>query len=74
LQKSIGAGGCFGEIALIKNIPRTATVTAKKRSCLLTLSKEEFYQVLKYSLFTGIQIENVVADRLSALGKDLQTI
>ena len=38
----MGAGESFGEIALLRRIPRTATVTAMSRLEVRTLAREEF--------------------------------
>ena len=42
-------GDFFGEIALIDNIPRTATVRARTPCLLLVLSREEFLDVVRAS-------------------------
>ncbi len=43
-------GDSFGEIALLKNVPRTRSVRALKKSILLTLTREKFEQLVLPSL------------------------
>jgi len=43
---SLGVGGYFGELALLRNEPRAATVSAKTDVKLLAISREHFSQVL----------------------------
>ena len=74
VKKKIGAGGFFGEIALIKNIPRTATVTAETSATLLYLSKEEFQDILSANILTGVNLDAVARERMAHLGSEVARI
>ena len=54
-------GDCFGEIALLRDIPRTATVTAQQPLSTLTLGREEFLTAV-----TGNSTSMAAADALAA--------
>jgi CRP-like cAMP-binding protein len=62
--KTLGRGDWFGEIALVKNMPRTATVRSMSQTTLLSLSKKDFYDTMQHSLMTGIEFNKLADERL----------
>jgi voltage-gated potassium channel len=60
----LDAGDFFGEIALIRNSPRTATVTARSRCQLLVLDVKDFQRFLASSPQIGEIIADAAARRL----------
>ncbi len=64
LLKSLTAGDFFGEMALIHNAPRAATVTTKTNVVVLELDKEGFNRVLKYSPSVSMAMVSEISNRL----------
>lgn len=62
--KEIGVGGFFGEMALIHNAPRTATVRTLEPTRVLEVEKEAFDNVLKRSTYVALTIVREVSARL----------
>jgi hypothetical protein len=60
-RPTLQRGDCFGEIALLRNIPRTATVTADQPLRTLALGREEFLTAV-----TGNSMSKAAADALAA--------
>ncbi|MFZ5470374.1 MAG: cyclic nucleotide-binding domain-containing protein [Myxococcota bacterium] len=59
-------GDHFGEIALLRNVPRTATVRTLTDSLLLVLSRDVFLQALGADLALSARAEEIAEARVSA--------
>jgi signal transduction histidine kinase len=64
LLKSLTAGDFFGEMALIHNAPRAATVQAKTNVIVLELDKDGFNRVLKRSPSVAMAMVEEISSRL----------
>ena len=62
----MGPGESFGEIALLRRIPRTATVIAISRVEVRTLGREEFLAAVTGDPESAESAEEVVSTRLQA--------
>lgn len=60
---SLGDGEVFGEIALLRNVPRTATVRTTSDTLLLVLSREVFLAALNADLSLSERVEAIAASR-----------
>lgn len=64
LLKTLRAGDFFGEMALIHNAPRAATVSAKTDVTVLEVSKEAFDRVLRNSPSISLAMVREISNRL----------
>ena len=61
---ALGAGQCFGDVALIDTSPRTATVQAKTHCQAIEISGHGLYQVYQYNVDEFIKILSNIAKGL----------
>ncbi len=63
----LGAGGYFGEIALIRDVARTATVTTKSETVLYALDRDDFLAAVTNHAPSAEAAEEVVSSRLAGI-------
>ena len=63
---AIQPGEFFGEMALLEQLPRTATATALERSQVFLLYRSQLESILNYHPRIGVQIMTHLAQLLSA--------
>ncbi len=71
---TMSAGDHFGEIALLRDVPRTATVTAKSEVSLYALERDEFLSAVTGHPASVEAADAVVASRLSGLRPGMASI
>lgn len=64
-QRELGPGDGFGEIALLRDIPRTATVTAEGSLQTLILRRDDFLAAVTGNPTSAAIADSVASDRLS---------
>jgi uncharacterized protein YhbP (UPF0306 family) len=64
---SLGPGQFFGEFAILRDRPRTATLTALEPSRLLALERDTFRDIVAESLGTTKDFDEIVRARLRSL-------
>lgn len=65
---TLGPGEPVGEIALLADSPRTATVVAKTAGALLSLDRDGFFEFFRTHLGIGERLERVAGARIPAGG------
>lgn len=66
---TLGPGQFFGEVAVLRDIPRTATVRAVAPTTLLAMPREAFRSLVAQSLSTTQNLDDVIQRRLGELGE-----
>jgi MFS family permease len=62
----LGPGDSFGEIALLRDVPRTATVRAIADATLVSLAQDEFLSAVTGHTDSAAAVEAVVTSRIGA--------
>ena len=66
VRRDLVAGDCFGEIALLLDVPRTATVIATTTAQLRSLRRADFLAAVAGHVASRAAADRVVAERLDA--------
>ena len=66
LVRILGAGDVFGEVALLRDVPRTATVSATTPTTLLTIRRMDFLAAVLGSPASAEAVEQLVSSRIGA--------
>jgi hypothetical protein len=69
-----GPGGYVGEIALLRDIPRTATITARSDCELLSLDRDEFIGAVTGHAPSAVAADAVVLARVGTLPRGIRSI
>ena len=62
----VGPGDCVGELALLNDSPRSATVTVQNDSILLSLDRAQFQQIMFSDFRAGLELEQLASGRTSS--------
>lgn len=69
----LGKGDVVGEIAILCDVPRTATVRAEEELVTLEISKEPFFKLLNEFPTIAVEILRELAKRLERTNAQLRT-
>ena len=69
---SLGRNAVIGEIAILCDVPRTATVIAKERTVTLKINKETFFRLVTEFPQMAVEIMRELARRLEKTNEQLR--
>jgi CRP/FNR family transcriptional regulator, cyclic AMP receptor protein len=67
--ETVGQNGIFGEMALIDDSPRSATVVALTDVTVAPIQEQQFLFMVKHTPFFALRVMRVLADRLRRQNK-----
>jgi len=70
---TLGANEIVGEMAILGNVPRAATVSAKGRLITLRISKEPFMRMVREFPSMAVAMMQELAERLAATNNQLSS-
>lgn len=71
LVETVGAGGVFGEMALIEDRPRIATAEVRQDARLVPIDKRRFQFLVQQNPFFALQLMGIMAERLRRMDEKL---
>jgi CRP/FNR family transcriptional regulator, cyclic AMP receptor protein len=71
LLATLGANDIVGDMAILGNVPRNATVRAKSRLITLRISKEPFMRMVREFPSMAVSLMQELAERLAATNNQL---
>jgi CRP/FNR family transcriptional regulator, cyclic AMP receptor protein len=71
---TLGANDIVGEMAILSDVPRTATVRAKDRLVALRIAKDPFMRMVREFPSMAVSIMRELAHRLDLTNKQLLTV
>lgn len=70
----IGSGECFGEMAALDGIPRSATIVTKEPTELLILHRDDFKRILSSNLDVLFNLVSVLLARLRRADEKIESL
>ena len=74
LLRTLGPGDFFGEIALLRDVPRTATVSAATDSMVLVIRRMDFLSAVLGSLESAETVEEIVSSRVGVSNEGVAAV
>ena len=74
LLRTLGPGDFFGEIALLRDVPRTATVSAATDSLVLVIRRMDFLSTVLGNLESAETVEEIVSSRIGVSNEGVAAV